>query len=82
MSGWTIAWLLWGAAFLLIEGLALFNKTIGDTLSEHAWSLTRPYGRRTGPWVITARALIAVFLIWLTGHLVLGWWTPTHPWPW
>lgn len=82
MSWYTVAWIFWIAFFLLVEGLGLASKTPGSTLSEHAWALTRPYGRRAGPLVITARAVIGVFLVWLLGHLVFGWWTPTHPWPW
>lgn len=38
MSGWTWAWIAWGLAFVVIEGIALFNSTRGDTLSEHAWA--------------------------------------------
>lgn len=38
MSGFTIAWIVWGVAFAIIEGIALFNSRRGDTLSEHVWA--------------------------------------------
>lgn len=38
MSHWLIYWLSWGAMFLVAEGIALFNKTSGDTLSETVWN--------------------------------------------
>lgn len=31
-------WIGWGLAFVVIEGIALFNSSRGDTLSEHAWA--------------------------------------------
>lgn len=81
MSGWTIAWICWIAVFLLAEGVALFNKRTEDTLSETAWRWFHVHDPHPGPWYITLRCLLAVFLVWLAGHLVMGWWTPTHPWP-
>lgn len=38
MSVWTWLWVAWGLMFAVIEGVALFNSTRGDTLSEHAWA--------------------------------------------
>ena len=38
MSGFTAAWIGWGLAFAVIEGIALFNSRRGDTLSEHVWT--------------------------------------------
>ncbi|MFF3055009.1 hypothetical protein [Streptomyces sp. NPDC057909] len=37
MTVWSWLWVGWLAAFVVIEGKALFNKTEGDTLSEHVW---------------------------------------------
>lgn len=82
MSGWTIAWLAWFAAFLLIEGWALFNRTEGDTLSEHVWSWWHVHDRRPTVLVVLARVPLALFLTWLLLHLTFGWLTPTHPLPW
>lgn len=39
MSGWTIGWLSIAAAIGVLEGLALFNRSKSDTLSEHVWIL-------------------------------------------
>lgn len=73
MSGWTIAWLVWIAAFGVVEGLALANRTPGDTLSEHVWKWFGVRGRNGGGWTWKRYALLA-FLVWLLGHLTLGWW--------
>lgn len=82
MSWWTVAWLAWGAAFLLIEGHALANKTPDDTLSEHVWGWFHVRDARPTPLVIAARIVLALFLLWLAAHMVFGWFTPTHPYPW
>lgn len=84
MSAWTVGWLLWLAWFLGLEGFALFNRQDGDTLSEHVWKWFRVQDPRPTGVTVALRGVLAVFLLWLAGHLVMGWWTPTdpHPWPW
>lgn len=72
---WTIAWLLWLAAFAAIEGAALTRVKANATFSQHVWAWfhvrdPRPTGRT---WVL--RAVLLAFLIWLTGHLAFGWWS-------
>lgn len=76
MSPWTAAWLVWGAAFLVIEGWALARKAPGDTLSEATWRLFRtgPFHTAGAGWGFRAFALGA-FLVWLTLHLTFGWFT-------
>ena len=71
MSGWTVAWLVWGAGFFAIEIAALVRKTEGDTLSEHLrdWFATRDKPRA---WRLRRYAL-AVFFVWFIPHLFLGW---------
>lgn len=81
MSGWTVAWLCWGAAFLIVEGKALFNKTSGDTLSEHFWRWLKVDDPRPSALVWVFRALVVAFCGWLALHLSLGWFTPSDPWP-
>lgn len=71
MSGWTVAWLLWGAMFLVIEGKALVDKDRGDTLSEHIWHWFRVKDK-PGGWV-ARRYVLAAFLAWLSLHLTTGW---------
>jgi hypothetical protein len=71
MSGWTIAWLLWGAMFVAIEAPAILNRAPGDTLSEHVreWFATRTKPKH---WRIR-RLVLACFLLWLAVHFFLGW---------
>jgi len=68
MDGYTIAWLLWGAMFVAIEGAALLRKESGDTLSEHVWKCFSVKDKAKG-WVVR-RGVLAVFLAWLTAHLL------------
>lgn len=35
----TIGWLVWAAAFVVWETLAILDPATGDTLSEHVWAL-------------------------------------------
>lgn len=70
MNGWTVAWLLWLAAFLVIEGFAIFNKDRGDTLSEHVWKWFKINDKpRQWTW---RRGVLAIFLVWLLVHMVAG----------
>lgn len=71
MTAWTIAWLAWGAGFVVIEALAIARKAPGDTLSEHLrdWFATRNKPRH---WRLRRLAL-AVFFVWFIAHLFLGW---------
>ncbi|MFF4952291.1 hypothetical protein [Streptomyces chattanoogensis] len=67
MSGYTLAWVAWLAAFAVIEGMALANKKLGGTFSEHtrAWFHTySTYGR-----VAFAVAWIG-FSGWYLGHIL------------
>lgn len=73
MDGWTVAWLAWGTAFVLIEGAALVARRTGATLSEHIWSwfrVDRGWGR---PSVAIPRGALLLFLVWLLLHLAFGW---------
>jgi hypothetical protein len=38
VSIYTAGWIAWALMFAVIEGIALFNKSRGDTLSEHLWA--------------------------------------------
>jgi hypothetical protein len=78
MSLWTIAWLGWGLIFAVIEGMALFNSTKGDTLSEHAWAwlgyAATGSGELRSPsgWTRLRRFLLLAGLAWLSIHLLTG----------
>lgn len=64
MSAWTLAWLVWGAAFAVIETIAIRNDTDGDTLSEHLrrWFRTDTRPGRT-VWLVASGGFLAWFLV-------------------
>lgn len=77
MNAFTISWLVWAAAFAVIEGIALTNHVKGDTLSEHIWALFRvPRPGRPNPMpdglTRLSRFLLLAGMAWLTVHLVTG----------
>jgi hypothetical protein len=81
MGGWTWAWLVWIAYFLVVEGFALFNSRPGDTLSEHVWAWFGTGRRRPGEperqrsgWTQLRRVLLLAFLAWLSIHFLTGGW--------
>jgi len=78
---WLILWLFWGVFFCLVEGVALFNKATGDTLSEHFWSWLKVGAQVPTPLVWFGRIGVLMFCMWLGFHLSFGWFTPTNPWP-
>ena len=70
MTVYDIVWLIWIAAFLVVEGLALRTKVPGATLSAHVWrwfSIKSP-GRQ---WRLRRLALLA-FMSWLFAHFLTG----------
>ena len=75
MSLWLGAWLVWGAYFVVVEGMALFNDTKGDTLSGHVWAWLGyregRVGKPTGSERLR-RYLTLGFLAWLVVHLMTG----------
>lgn len=74
-GAWTWLWFGWGVYFLVVEGLALFNRTGGDTLSEHVWAWLGYRERRVGPPTGTERLrryLTLGFLAWLVVHFMTG----------
>lgn len=72
MTGFTVAWIVWAGMFVVVEGIALVNKSKDDTLSEHVWSIFKVRQQPT-KWSF-ARFFLAAFMVWLSGHFVLGWW--------
>lgn len=70
----TRAWVAWLALFILVEGIALFNKRAGDTLSEHVWrwfAIDTRGGRNSKAWRLRRVALLG-FLAWLSAHFLSG----------
>lgn len=69
MSTWTLLWLLWGAAFAAIEGVAVLNDKRDDTLSEHfrRWFHTDTHRGRT-VWMVVS----GLFFAWFTVHIAVA----------
>lgn len=74
LDGYTIAWLAWLAAFVVIEGKALLNRRPDDTLSEHVWKwfATADMSRPVTGWVRFRRFVLLAFLAWLVAHFLTG----------
>lgn len=70
MSGWTIAWLVWIAAFFGIEGPALFNRQNGDTLSEHLRAWFAINNKSNTGWVRVRRLGLVLPLAWFCFHIL------------
>lgn len=72
MNWATPIWIAIGAIIMIVEGIALFNKTEGDTLSEHVWNWLKvnDKSKKFTAW----RFFVLAFMVWLTGHFVFGWW--------
>lgn len=68
MTIWTVLWLLWGAAFVGIEGVAVLNDKREDTLSEHfrKWFRTDSHKGRT-VWLVVS----GLFFAWFTTHIAV-----------
>jgi len=75
VSGWTIAWLTWIAAFLAIEIPGLLNKTPGDTLSEHVWkwfATGNPKQPANAHFIRARRFALLAGMAWLSVHFLTG----------
>lgn len=69
----TVAWLAWLAAFLVIEGTALARGRPQDTLSDHVWAwfaIPRHPAPRLS--VRERRVLLLSLLAWLAAHFLTG----------
>lgn len=70
MDWFTSGWVVWLLMFGAIEGVALANKTPGDTLSEHIWRWFSIKHKGAG-WRARRFGLLA-FLAWLVAHFLTG----------
>lgn len=70
---YTYLWIVWLAAFGVIEWAALKDQRKGDTLSEHFWKLmgTKTPGRNWKHWLF--RGGVGVFFAWIIPHFFTGW---------
>ncbi|MGA5019264.1 hypothetical protein ACPCAA_17830 [Streptomyces griseoincarnatus] len=73
MSGFEIAWAAWAGAFVVIEGIALYRRQPGDTLSEQVWRIFHTArGQKTTRTTQARRAALVMFLGWLVAHFLTG----------
>lgn len=56
--------------FFAIEGPALVNRRLGDTLSEHVWKWFS-IKEKSFQWRLRRFTLLA-FLAWVSGHFLTG----------
>lgn len=64
---WEILWLLWIAAFAIIEAVAVKNDTPNDTLSEH---LRKWFRVDTRPGRTAFLVAFGGFVVWFGVHIV------------
>lgn len=69
MDPFTLAWLLWGLLFVLIEGTAIINDYWAGTLSDHLrlWFRTDTKRGRTA-WL----AVSGCFFAWFVVHIAVA----------
>ena len=66
----SLVWVVWLLAFVVIEGAAVLNKKRGDTLTAHVirwFDATREEGWNK------KRIVLLVTMVMLTVHFVWGW---------
>lgn len=78
------AWVVWLTVtitwFLVMEIPALRNRQHDDTFSEHVWKWLKVKdpqshaSRSLASLRIIVRGGLVLFLLWLAGHLAMGWW--------
>ena len=71
---YTVGWIIWILGFGVLEYNAIKNKSKGDTLSAHVWSVigTGKDSPSALNWVM--RGGLAILFGWLGPHFFLGWW--------
>lgn len=72
MDVWSWLWVVWLAAFAVIEGAAIARKERGDTLSENVWRWFSVKDR--SPGYKMRRFVLLTFMVWLTAHFLTGGW--------
>ncbi len=69
----TYGWYLWWVLFVILEGLALFNREDGDTLSEHIRKWFRVKDPRPTAFTWVMRSILMVTLLWFITHFFFEW---------
>ena len=78
MSKYTAAWVVWIVLFLCFEGMALADRRLGDTFTEHfrKWlklQTATATSRKSVIQLWVTRVIIILFGAWLTVHMAFGW---------
>lgn len=66
---YSVLWIAWLVAFLVIEFSALLQGRPEWTLSEYVWRV-----EKLGATWTFLRYFVAVFCLWLFFHMAFGWW--------
>jgi len=71
---WSWFWIGWLLLFVILEGITIFRKERGDTLSEHVWRWFHLWGPKSDlkPWQAVLRFVFLAFWAWLTIHFLTG----------
>lgn len=76
MSGFTIAWLVWGLYFAVVEIYAIVRShrgAPGGTLSEHVWAwFGTAKDTHANTWAYLRRFALIAFMAWLSIHFIGG----------
>ena len=67
---YTWLWIGWIVAFFLIEGAALLDRRLGDTLTEHVTHWAGISGK--GRLVKLRRLALLILVTWLAVHMLTG----------
>ncbi len=75
MNWWRLYWLgFLLVGFLVPEVVALVRSKPGDTLSEAVWYWCRVTPGNTFTTWTALHVFVALFMLWLFVHLMLGYW--------
>lgn len=74
MDPYTIGWFAWGAFFCVLEGIAVVTKHWNGTLSNNIRRWIGTSAPHQNWSTRLRRGALLLFMGWLTGHFVMGWW--------
>jgi amino acid permease len=60
-------WFAWAMIFVVLEGIAIFNRTKGDTLSELLKKILGIFPVRS--WSVVGITIIIGFVVWFGWHI-------------
>ena len=72
-NNFTWLWVFWAAFFVVVEGIAVFNNSRNDTLSEQVWILIGTKAEEKTVVMWAWRVSLVVLIAWLVPHFMTGW---------